>query len=56
MREIFGLREIVGKKAIVEAYGENFRGIIINGTITLNVNGNQVCIPFYSIRGVKVIE
>ena len=56
MKEIFGLREIVGKKVIVEVEGETFKGIVIDGTITLNVGDRQVCIPFGVIREVKVIE
>ena len=42
--------EIVGKKAIVGVRGETFKGIVIDGTVTLNVGDRQVCIPFGVIR------
>jgi len=56
MRKIPNLWNIIGKKAIIEAEGETFRGIVIDGTITLNVGDRQVCIPFGVIRELKVIE
>ena len=56
MRKISNLWDIIGKKAMVDAEGETFRGIVIDGTITLNVGDRQVCIPFGVIRELKVIE
>ena len=56
MRKIPNLWNVIGKKATIETEGETFRGIVIDGTITLNVGDRQVCIPFGVIRLLKVIE
>ena len=56
MRKIPNLWDIIDKKAIITAEGETFRGIVIDGTITLNVGDRQVCIPFGVVRELKVIE
>ena len=56
MRKIPNLWHIIDKKAIIETEGESLRGIVIDGTVTLNVGDRQVCIPFGVIRELKVIE
>ena len=56
MRKIPTLWDLIQRKAVITAGSKTFWGIIIDGTITLNIGDRQVCIPFRVIHELKVIE
>ena len=56
MRKISNLWDLIQRKVVIIAGGKTFKGIVIDGTITLNVGDRQVCLPFRVIHELKVIE
>ena len=48
--------DIVGKKVeILTTDGRRFKGLVIDGTITINTGNSQLLCPFGIIKKVKVI-
>jgi len=51
-----GMNDLVGKKVeILTTDDKKFKGLVIDGTITINMGNSQLLCPFGIIRKVKVI-